>query len=146
MNYRRQKQAFNHDPENGIYGDCSRTVIACLLGIPRDNVPHVHVKEDSETFFNREKEYLKSKGLWRVHLSFSEDYELDTVLASGKNITEGREYGLVGTSANGTNHIVICHEDKIVWDTSRDDSGIVGPALCGDGEYRWLIEIIVRDI
>lgn len=35
-----QHQAFRHDPDNGVYGDCARTAFATLLGVPRDDVPH----------------------------------------------------------------------------------------------------------
>lgn len=43
---KRQKQAFLHKPEEGVYGDCYRTCIACLLGIDRDAVPHFYSTED----------------------------------------------------------------------------------------------------
>lgn len=35
---KKQKQAFKHDPANGIYGDCYRTGIACILGIDREDM------------------------------------------------------------------------------------------------------------
>ena len=67
---------------------------------------------------------------------------LANVLESGKNLSRGHEYGLVGLSRNGTNHIVICKEDQIVWDPAIDDSGIVE---CGSDGLWWL-EFIVREI
>lgn len=142
MNYRRQKQAFKHDPENGVYGDCSRTVTACLLGIPRDMVPHVHKEESTQEFFAREDAYLASKGLWRMCIAFEGAMPIADVLHHGKTFSRGHEYALVGKSRNGTNHIVICEQDYIAWDTAIDDSGIVGPS---DDGYWWL-EFIVREI
>jgi len=38
-----QKQAFRHDPSNGMYGDCHRTAIASILGVERDTVPNFGV-------------------------------------------------------------------------------------------------------
>jgi hypothetical protein len=43
------KQRFRHDPANGIYGDCWRTAIACLLDIQPEEIPHEHrVYADNE--------------------------------------------------------------------------------------------------
>ena len=35
-----QTQLNKHDPANGVYGDCGRTVIACLLDLHPSEVPH----------------------------------------------------------------------------------------------------------
>ena len=34
------KQLIKHDPENGQWGDCGRTAIACLLDLHPSDVPH----------------------------------------------------------------------------------------------------------
>lgn len=37
-----QIQEFLHDPENGVMGDCFRAVIASLMELPMEEVPHFH--------------------------------------------------------------------------------------------------------
>ena len=34
------KQLFHHDPANGVWGDCFRAVIASVLSLPVEAVPH----------------------------------------------------------------------------------------------------------
>ena len=34
------KQLNEHNPDEGVYGDCYRTAIGCLLNIPPEFVPH----------------------------------------------------------------------------------------------------------
>jgi len=43
----------NHNPESGIFGDCQRTAIACLLDKHPSDVPHFATPEtwnNGETF------------------------------------------------------------------------------------------------
>jgi len=127
-----QKQKFHHRPEEGEYGDCLRTAFACLLGMDRDDVPHfgeggppVHVRS------NAERDWLQSQGLCEITIPYQGD--LEPILSSFACLNTGEFYMLTGTSRTGCRHVVICRNEKIVWDTSLTDSGIVAP--CSDGFY-----------
>lgn len=41
-------QQFEHDPENGIIGDCFRTSVACVLEVLPDKIDHVHAEKYQE--------------------------------------------------------------------------------------------------
>ena len=49
---------------------------------------------------------------------------------------------LIGKSANGTNHVVICCNHKIVHDPSPVDSGIVGPSNNGNYFVEFLVPLL----
>ncbi len=129
------KQKYKHDPENGVWGDCHRTSIAFCLGLQRDEVPHIgDGGPSSEEFERRENEYLKTRGLVPIRVPFQSG-EIDQILVVGKLSSCGTYYLLGGQSKTGVNHTVVCNGDKIVYDPSINDSGIIGP--CDDGYY-WL--------
>ena len=136
-----QKQKYRHRPEEGIFGDCHRTCIASLLGIDRDSVPHwgIHF-DDPEKFFEEANAYLKSQNIRTISIPCIFDTVEDCLNWMGA-LNKDMYYLLVGRNKNNVNHIVICKDNKIVWDTSLDDSGIVGPT----DEAGFLIEILVRD-
>ncbi len=61
----KQNQEFPHDPDNGVYGDCFRAVLASLLEKDISEVPHfLYDNCNSETFNSRVSEYLGSLGLF----------------------------------------------------------------------------------
>jgi len=130
-----QKQLFGHDPTQGVYGDCARACVACLLDLPIEDVPHFAAKliNDPDGNFNEEIEvYLLLQGIAPISIAWKvEDLQtlLDSVSHNNKNIY----YTLTGTSRTKVNHEVICLNNKIVFDPSLTDSGIVGP--CADGFY-----------
>lgn len=138
-----QKQLHRHRPDLGEYGDCLRTCIACLLDLSPEDVPHLHTPDDVEaaTVLDR---WLASGGRERlehrpamsperfaplqlVRVPFGGDQPMQAVLDNFGGLNPGLRYMLVGTSRNGVAHVVICRDDAVVWDTSLDDSGIVGP-------------------
>lgn len=123
------KQLFRHDPAKGVYGDCWRTVIACLLDLPVDSIPHEH-----RTYADGEQQtiirtFLADHGLTLAFLALqgTPDDLLHTMGVSNPEVY----WLLSGTSRTGCNHVVICRGGEIVHDTSLTDSGIVGP--CDDG-------------
>ncbi len=138
---RPQKQRYHHDPDNGSYGDCTRTVFACLLDLDRDVVPHfgadeppVHVRS------NHERAWLAEQGLVEVTIPYTGELA-EILCAFGANNT-GMHYMLSGTSRTGCAHVVICRNEKIVWDTSLTDSGIIGP--CSSGYY--FISVLAKKV
>lgn len=136
-----QKQLNLHDPDNDIYGDCYRTSIACVLGLSHEEVPHFFDKgrlggEAMDMVFK----FLEDRGMRRIvnlyDVGKDEDLQgLERILLCNGVNNPGSYFLLSGQSKIGCNHTVVCYEDKIVWDPSRQDSGIVGP--CDDGYY-WL--------
>lgn len=129
-----QKQAFRHKPEEGIYGDCHRTVLACLLDMDRDDVPNFGKDYlDNAKFQNEVNAWVHSQGFQQTNFAFNVD--LQKVFTMMGNIFHNTYYILGGNSKNGVGHSVICCADQIVWDTSLDDSGIVGPM---DDDLYWV--------
>ena len=124
---RPQKQAFHHKPHDGQIGDCHRTVIACLLDLDRDEVPHFALPDfaDTAAFHAKEAAFLRLHGLTTVVTYF--DCDLADVLATQKGSNPGVYYILGGMSATGANHSVIGLDDGIEWDPSITNAGIVGP-------------------
>lgn len=135
-----QKQKFRHDPDKGIYGDCWRTAIACILDKARDQVPHFYESGDGELCGKLTHKYLEENNFYMFRAFFDAGYYTLPRLLNFMDsmITEGAYYLLSGTSKNQCGHVVICQGNKIVWDPALDDSGIIGPM--DDGNY-W-IELI----
>lgn len=133
-----QKQAFKHDPANGVFGDCQRTVLACMLDLDRDSVPNFGIHMGNVPAWHKMLDgWLESKGYVLVETPFQGD-SVEAVLYSQSN-RPNLHYLFSGSSANGTNHVVIARGDKIVWDTAIDNSGIVGP---DDQGYYWVGHLV----
>jgi len=131
------KQLFRHDPDNNIYGDCWRTCIACLLNVEPDTIPHFYNKDcqDPQQAQHEMNRFLEaSYGVKEISIPF-DGASLDAVQSNFKERNDNLYYMLTGTSANGTNHCVICYNGEIIHDPALDNSGIVGP--CDDGFY-WI--------
>ncbi|VFR81092.1 hypothetical protein RAN3_2518 [plant metagenome] len=127
-----QKQAFRHKPEEGIYGDCRRTAITCILDLPRDDVPHFGLHfGNSEAFHEAERVFLASRGLSKINVVYQDS--LENVLMTLQATNPDAYYLLGGTSRTGVGHSVVGLGGQIIWDPSLDDSGIVGPM--DDGFY-----------
>lgn len=137
-----QKQMFYHRPHEGIYGDCQRTVYACLLDMHRDDVPHwgLLAQGDDAWWLKQQKKWLREKGYIEVNIPFSGDQPLSNVLGCvAVNSSYDLYYTIAGTSRTGCNHVVIAQGEEIVWDTALNNSGIVGP--CDDGFY-WVSHLV----
>lgn len=123
------KQLFRHKPDQGIYGDCYRTAIACLLDLPPSDVPHVYDGRDDAIGKARMESWLSSHGKILIDVAYADSVQ--TVLSLHEHRYPSLHWILSGISANGCNHVVICRGGQIVHDPAQDDSGIVGP--CDDG-------------
>ncbi len=133
---RYQTQANRHDPANGIYGDCARTAIACMLEVPRDDVPHFYEFDGDPDFYKKMDAWLRDHGLARVSMAFNGDDGLNSVLSCIGHLNPGLRFLLVGASKTGVNHVVICQDGKIDHDPSITQSGIVGP--CEPDGFYWM--------
>ncbi|WP_407155195.1 hypothetical protein [Bradyrhizobium sp. STM 3557] len=136
-----QKQLNRHRPEQGIYGDCHRTAIACVLDMDAQDVPHYMdasaYDDGAEAAHDRVEAWLNARGIVTINMLFPGETPLKDVLCtvSACNPRSRPVFILGGQSRNGVNHSVVCCDGEIVCDPSQDDSSIVGP--CDDGYY-WL--------
>ncbi len=136
----KQKQLFKHAPEQGIYGDCARTVLACLLDLSPEEVPHAQYEQHGSEQFDMHEAWLIEQGFRRITVPFvGQGTTVENVLERGMYASSGMPYILAGKSKNGTDHVVICQEDQIIWDPAIDDSGIVG---CDSDGYYWLTWLV----
>ena len=134
------KQRYRHRPEQGEFGDCHRTAIACLLDLEPEQVPNF-----GEAFFDGRRftawcnEWLRANGFKSVTFGLSGTFTVDECLVATTGQNAEALFLFAGTSANGVNHSVIACNGKIIHDPAIDNSGIVGP--CDDGLY-WF-EVLV---
>lgn len=133
-----QKQAFRHDPDNGIHGDCWRTAIACILGLDRDAVPHTHSAEPGE-LSGTINGFIQDRGLDLFSIYIDGSLTVKEALIEASKFQK-HPFMFIGESRTGTNHVVIAQDGEIIHDPSQVDSGIIGPTI-EDGVYiaEWLI-------
>lgn len=138
----RHQQLFRHKPEEGVHGDCFRTVVACILHLQPEEVPHVYDGSDDEGGYQRMRLFLQERGLALLQVCLNGTMSLEDILGYGAHCSAGLPWLLTGKSRNGTNHVVICIGNEIAHDPAIDQSGIVGPTL----EETWWMEWIVRPV
>jgi hypothetical protein len=138
-----QKQKYRHDPDNGVFGDCYRTCLAMLLGLPRDDVPHYVTTMDpdawKETVQPKYDSWLSDRGLIEVAIAYACD--LDTLLSLYELMNPKAHYMLTGKSGTGCNHVVVCRGGEIVCDPAQNDSGIVDKT---DDGFLWVSFLAVQ--
>ena len=140
------KQLVRHDPANGQYGDCERSSIACLLDMHPSEVPHWFDQpfnpdgtvDDAD--WQKRLDWLASRGLRSIRYSiFPDDKQtIDSVLAFVGKRNPDTWYLLLGRTAGGINHVVICKDDSIEWNVS--DQPVTQPLE--DGTF--IADFIVR--
>lgn len=140
------KQLNYHDPNNGIYGDCGRTVIACLLEMEPEEVPHFWDGEETAHDPTIDcRRWLDERGCIMYRFGFNAEgilEDLQGVLDYVGNLNPDQYWVLMGRSENDTNHVVVCKGNQIVHDPALDNSGIIGPCL----EGCWIVEIYARKL
>ena len=138
-----RKQICEHNPIGHEYGDCLRTVIACLLDMEPDTVPHfAHDGAEGQTVWDRADEWLAERGLatWRTAYAGG---TLDEILQTVNAANPGTYYMLMGRGGGNAAHIVICLGDDIAHDPSPFGVGLRGPFPQGEhGELRVVITLI----
>lgn len=141
----KRKQLYRHNPEKGEYGDCWRTVIANMLNIAPETVPHFVEQSEKDPELDCDvlaDSWLKENfGMGLVRMGLLGFDSTEALLDYMDSATFGAHYILMGESANGCNHVVVCQGNQIVWDPSLDDSGIVGPVL---GEEYYTVYFLVH--
>jgi hypothetical protein len=134
------KQLNLHKPEEGIFGDCYRTCIACILNLVPEQVPNFadNFWEDTVGWDKATKAWLKSQGFSSMAIQYV-GISLEQLLVELGESVPSLHLILTGKSANNIDHCVVIKEGKILWDPSLDNSGIVGEASTGG----YFVEILV---
>jgi|HubBroStandDraft_1064217.scaffolds.fasta_scaffold109856_3 hypothetical protein len=134
-----QKQRNHHRPAEGVYGDCFRTVIASMLELEPEEVPHENRElgdGEQDTLMNV---WLAGRGLRFVQVPYAVDPE--DAMGIMAEMYPGLLYVLGGRSRTGVNHFVICRDREIVSDPSLTDAGIVGRC---DDDHVWIGHIVYQ--
>lgn len=129
------KQHILHKPDKGIYGDCFRTALACLLDMEVLSVPHFmnDPNEPIRTTWKNVDNWLKDFGFRLISLPFNSDY--NELMDSMKDNYPGLVIKLSGKSIRGSNHTIIVKDGKMIHDPHPDNTGLNSP--CDDGYY-WM--------
>jgi hypothetical protein len=134
-------QRYEHDPENGVYGDCHKAALASILGLFWEEVPHFMHElgpKEGEEFNRRQDDFLRKRGLTPIIFAVGPDVDLSRTLEICQTWNPGTYFLLGGESASGCGHTVVCVDGEIVHDPSPKKAGIVGPM--DDGLY-WVTYI-----
>ncbi|WP_139798134.1 hypothetical protein [Fulvimarina manganoxydans] len=124
-------------------GDCYRTALACVLGLDRDEIPHLFQDNQNceglefDALYNRE---LAKRGLTTAQFCMGTDLDLALECMS-KWVEPDTWWILSATSGNDENHAFVCRGDVVVFDPSQNDAGIKGPTSTG---HYWATVVTVR--
>jgi hypothetical protein len=129
------KQLFGHDPANGIWGDCYRTAIACLLDLAPEAVPHEHRHMSWTEHEEAVNAWLATRGLREVSFYWSGEGEnsFQRCLDYFSFLNAKTPFLLSGTSARGVHHVVIVQDGKVIHDPSPAAADTLAP--CENGFY-----------
>lgn len=117
-----------HDPANGQYGDCYRTALACLLDVDPSLVPHVMGVDDN--WRHTMRLWLATRDLWLVEFPVVAGNAKDALRKVGA-LNPGVFYLLLGRSANGIGHCVVCNGEEMVHDPNPECLGVAKPLHSG---------------
>lgn len=127
-------QEFVNKPEIGQYGDCQRAVIASLLELPIQEVPHFlqEAEGDATLFWEGIQSFLGKRGLAYL-----------TIPARGGpafyGLYDGVFHEISGPSprGNGVFHAVVGRDGEIVFDPHPSRAGLAGDS--SEWEYSYLV-------
>ncbi|QGH75903.1 hypothetical protein SEA_AXYM_36 [Gordonia phage Axym] len=120
---RQETQRYMHDNKEGVLGDCWRTALACVLDLPRDDVPHVIGDDDwweqSCTFVTNHTGMLllNLEPQFPVYQS-PESSPYQHVIATGPSPRGDFAHCVVVSAIDGA----------LVWDPHPSRAGLAGPA------------------
>ena len=128
-------QEFVHKPEEGQFGDCQRAVIASLLELPIQEVPHFYVESDGDAVL-----------FWELVQTFvgGHGYAYLSVPATSGiafyGLYDGVYHEISGPSprGNGTYHAVVGCDGEIVHDPHPSRAGLAG------GPSEWTYSYLVK--
>ena len=123
-----------HIPERGLYGDCYRTALGCLLDLPPERVPHF-LDGDADDWIYQRDAWLAGRGLGLITIVLSPPAEPDfygqvgpdAILTLMEEINTGMHYMLCGNTIDGVGHTVVCCGGKVVHNPAPNSCPIVAP-------------------
>jgi len=124
-----------HDPPDAI-GDCFRAVIASLMELPADEVPHFGKYdwgEDGSRGRQLVRDWLAPRGLYYIDFNFKAEHLVNWEEAFSCH------HLMSGLSERGTRHACVGYGGKVVHDPHPSRTGIKPDE---DGEY--LVGLIVK--
>ena len=144
---RYHRQLYGHDPKNGVWGDCFRTAIACLLDMEPEGVPHfmedLGLERPQKDVLASVRPWLAERGFQLFWIAFHEETigDLADMLEWIEVANPGMRVMLSGRTSRA-DHVVIVKDGKVEWDpaTSDGSNSLIGPS--NDGH--WIIEWIAR--
>lgn len=102
------------DPDSGLYGDCLRACVACILNLPSADVPHFyHDGCDGLTGTQRLRDWLKTRNLTAVWFAYDGSYSRDELLSAWADMNPDAPTILMGGTGTG-NHAVVIIGSKVV--------------------------------
>lgn len=129
-------QQFIHKPEANQYGDCQRAVIASLLELPIDEVPHFlqEAQGDASAYWEGIQRFLRPHGyayLVVPYRSGSAFFGIDD---------EPIYHEISGPSprGNGVFHAVVGCNGQIAFDPHPDRTGLAGDP--SEWEFAYLVK------
>ena len=130
------KQEFIHDPENGVYGDCQRAVIASLLDLPIQDVPHFMqlTNDDPVDYWELLQKFLRGKGY--AYLAVPSKSGATFFGAVDELIYH--EISGPSPRGNGTFHAVVGCNGHIVFDPHPSNTGLAGDPA--EWEHAYLVK------
>lgn len=123
------KQTVMHNPPVS-YGDCARTALAMVLGLPAEGVPHFmdHNIYPEGTGNNATRAWLAERGLGYAQFPLFGQWGWDWVEAILRQ-QPGTPFIVTGRSPRGAwNHDVVYFNGKI-HDPHPDGTGLAGPCI-----------------
>lgn len=129
-----------HDPENNQYGDCVRACIATVLEIDTEAVPHfAHDDPDGIILAERVREYLApSHTIYAV--AYPGETAKDELLAYIGEQNPGATYMLIGGTADGGEHMVVCRGDHVAHNPAWYGCSLTRPTDRG----WWVVWVVAR--
>ena len=144
-------QLYRHDPENGVFGDCHRTAIACLLDMNPANVPHFYEIAHKRKLAGQDRdwredveEFLNLHGYTQVDVLFGGD--LEGLFAYMQDRNPGQYYLLGGKSERGLPHTVICCGGRFEHDPHPANMFLQKPFEHGYWEVTYLLPLSMKRV
>ena len=129
-----QDQEFLHAPEQGVQGDCTRAVIASLLDLPIQDVPHFadQTRTDVyefyshiETFLEQHGKLMKWNGIPAYHLR--------------KGAPQYHYISGPSPRGGGVHHCVVGLDCQIAFDPHPSRAGLAGDPA--DWKHGFLVDL-----
>lgn len=144
--FKKHVQLHRHDPDNGVNGDCTRTVIACLLNKESvEEVPHFGEgldfsnDDNAPIFEQRIDAYLDTQQIKKFRTAYT--CGLDDLYSYVLRDNPGVPLIVDGMSPRGTNHSVIYFNGVLAHDPHPDGGGIIGQMNNGQIHVTVLVSV-----